>query len=125
MTLALLVLGVGAAVSAAQNATMEGQKQIMATIVADDFASELMSLKYTDLAMHNGDLQNVGQLKTFDGDKYPKSYNWLGRRVSVNLVSITNPSLMVTIVGQRIIVTAFDNKRDLATVELFVPEPPK
>lgn len=122
-TLAMLVLAVAAAVSSAQSSTMAGQKRIMATIVADDLVNELTSLKYKDLDPWDGVQQKVGALKTIDKGVYPKSYGWLGRRVSVTKESITEAGLAVTVVGKRIVVTAFDDRRDLASVEVFIPEP--
>ncbi len=122
-TLAALVLGVAAAVSAAQNATMAGQKRIMATIVADDLLSELRAEPYASLDTYNGFLQPVGLLRTLDGQDYPPSHRWLGRRAEVTLETITEPTLGVSVVGKRVRVVVFDAQRDLVTLEMFVPEP--
>jgi len=122
-TLAALVLGVAAAVSAAQSATMAGQKRIMAVMVADDLLSELRAEPYTTLDTYDGFEQPVGQLRTLDGQDYPASHRWLGRRAQVTLETITEPTLGVAVLGKRVRVTAFDAQRDLVTLEMFVPEP--
>jgi len=121
--LSIVVLAVGAAVSAAQQASLEGQKMILGSMAADDLLSELLTEDYASLPLWDGVVQYVGEMETFDGDPYPDTFWLVGRSVAVTDEQVEDPELEVTIQGRRIVVSAFDENRVLAVSEMFVAEP--
>lgn len=121
--LALTVLAIGAAMSAAQMISLEGRKAVLGSMVCGDYMSELMTLAYDDIEARNGEITPVGQLTTIDGVAYPESYWALGRGVSAQEELVTIEGLGVTVRGLRIEVTAFDDDRVVAIAEAFLPEP--
>ena len=52
--LAATVLAVGSAINASSQQSIEGQKQILAAMAADDLLAELSALPYADLINHHG-----------------------------------------------------------------------
>lgn len=122
--LGIIVLAVMSAVAASQKLAFEGQKQILAAMAADDLMAELTSLAYDDLRLRDGLVQPIGELQTIDGDAYPGLYWALGRSVEVQHTTLTHQETQASVRGVRIRVRAFDDRRDVVVVEMFVPEPP-
>lgn len=120
--LAAIVLAVGAAVSAAQMASFEGQKLILGTMAADDYLSELVTVSYASMNAHAG-VQPIGGMTTIDGVAYPNTYWAIGRAALVENTSIEEPGTGAVIHGKRLVVWTYDESRMLAIVETFVAEP--
>lgn len=123
VALAVIVLAVGSAVSAGRQQSREAEVTILATIAADDLMSELSTLPYADLSKHNGLSQSPGAMKTLTGAAYPATYAEIGRSVLVENSTVTEQTLGVIIVGKRVVVSAHDQNRILASLETFIPEP--
>lgn len=121
--LGIIVLAVGLAVSAAQKASIEGQKTVLGAMAADDLMSELRALEYAALPTYDGLVQNVGGIQTLAGEDYPETYWALGRSVIVEDTQYQEGGLGAKIDGRRIVVAAFDADRVLVELECFVPEP--
>jgi len=121
--LAIVVLAVGAAVSAAQDASLHGQRMLLASMAAEDLLSEISTTPYADLPTLDGLDQPPGQMQTLAGEAYPDTYWSVGRAVLVESASYTHPDLGVQVDGRRVLVTAYDAQRDLVTLETFIPEP--
>ncbi|RMH28473.1 MAG: prepilin-type N-terminal cleavage/methylation domain-containing protein [Planctomycetota bacterium] len=121
--LGVVVLAVGMAVSASQKASFEGDKAVLAAMAADDLMSELAAVPYANLPTYNGLTHPVGAMVTLGGQAYPDTYWALGRRVLVEDTRYTEPGLGVEIDGRRIVVTVFDDARDIVQIETFIPEP--
>jgi Tfp pilus assembly protein PilV len=123
VALAVIVLAVGSAVSAGRQQSREAEVTILATIAADDLMSELSTVAYADLPKHNGLAQAPGAMKTLTGIDYPTTYAEIGRSVLVENATVAEQSLGIIIVGKRVVVTAHDENRVLASLETFIPEP--
>lgn len=121
--LAITVLALGAAVSAAQMLSLESRKAVLGSMVCGDYMSELMTLSYDDIETRSGEITPVGELTTIDGVAYPETYWALGRGVNVQEELMTIDGLGVTVRGLAIEVTAFDEQRVVATAQAFLPEP--
>ena len=121
--LSLIVLAVGAAVSAGQQTTFEGKKAVLAAMAADDLLTELSSLSYAQLAVHNGLVQDMGAMASLQGRAYPMTYAPLGRSVEVRDVVIEESETGVRVRGKEIVVAVFDSRRTIVTLEAFIPEP--
>lgn len=123
VVLAITVLAVGSAVSAGRQQSIEGEKQILAAMAVQDLMSELRSVPYAQLSSYNGLSQPPGSMATLDGGAYPDAYWLVGRGAQVEDATATYAPLGVVIHGKKITVSANDDMRVLATVEMFVPEP--
>ncbi|MBL0922123.1 MAG: prepilin-type N-terminal cleavage/methylation domain-containing protein [Phycisphaerales bacterium] len=121
--LAVSVLALGMAVSAGQRASLDGRKTVLGAMAVDDLLAELSTLDYAALANYNGFQQEVGALAAIDGQDYPDAYWCVGRRAQVVQQDIEVPGINVKVRGMRVAVTAFDETRDLAAAEVFIPEP--
>lgn len=121
--LALTVLAIGAAISAAQMQALEGRKSVLAAMACSDYMSELMTLPYADIEARSGELTPVGQLDTLDGVAYPEPYWALGRSMTAEEELMEVPGLAVMVRGLSIEVQVFDDNRVVATAEAFLPEP--
>lgn len=122
--LAMIVLAVGAAVSSAQRTSLRGQEMILASMAAQDLLSELRAVPYDQLNRdYDGMDQPPGSMQTLDGEDYPEAYWSIGRAVLVQDEVYNDPNLDVRIQGRRVVVTAYTQERDIATVETFIPEP--
>lgn len=121
--LGVTVLAVISAVSAAQSVSWDGQKRILASIAADDLMIELITLPYEDVKSEDGRLEAVGEMESLDGAPYPDSFWAIGRSVTVEETVINEPGMDVAIKGLEVTITSFDEGADLATVEMFIPEP--
>jgi prepilin-type N-terminal cleavage/methylation domain-containing protein len=121
--LGVIVLAVMSAVAASQKLSFEGQKQMLGAMAADDLMAELATLPYEQLALRDGMTQAVGEIQTIDGQAYPGLYWSLGRRVLVEPHKIEHEETGIVVQGRRVIVTAFDDRRDVAAVETFIVEP--
>jgi len=121
--LAIVVLAVGAAVTAAQRTTMHGRNAVLAAMAADDLLSEIAGLEYVGLDSYNGFVQPLGDLATLTGRDYPREYTGLGRSVVVETITVSEPDTGVVVLGKRVAVACFDQFRVLAEFETFVPEP--
>lgn len=123
VVLAITVLAVGSAISAGRQQSIEGEKQILAAMAAQDLMSELRSVPYASLSNYNGLNQAPGAMATLDGRAYPDTYWLVGRAAVVENATVTYAPLGVVVHGKRIEVSVRDEARVLATVETFVPEP--
>lgn len=123
VTLAVIVLAVGSAVSAGRQSSLEAERTILSTIAADDLLSELSTVDYADLDKHGGLDQAPGEMATLDGAPYPSTFAEIGRSALIDTTTITDPDLGVIIVGKRIVASAHDGSRVLASFETFIPEP--
>ena len=123
VVLGMTVLAVCSAVAAGQKTSIEGQKLILGAMVSGDLLSELSSLPYDQLDKLDGTTQGVGAMRTLDGVAYPQTYWMVGRRLSVQEQIVSYPDIGVSIRGVRLVVTAFDDERDLLSVERFIAEP--
>lgn len=119
----VIVIAVISSVSTAQKLAFEGQKLILASMAADDLMLELVTLPYDELKLKNNLTQSPGSMASLDGQVYPGTFWAIGRTVSVQDETITEPALGVMIKGVRVTVTASDEFRSLATLETFVAEP--
>lgn len=120
--LAMSVVALSAAISAGQQASFESQKAVLAAMTADDLLSEVTAVDYSSLPDLNGRTEPVGEMETLAGAGYPILYWALGRRIAVEDTKIVNQGAGVIVAGRMVSVTVFDESRDVATVELFVPE---
>lgn len=121
--LAIVVLAVGASVTAAQRTTMMGRDAVLAAMAADDLLSELVGVDYIGLDAYDGLVQPVGGMQTLQGEDYPRDYTGLGRSIIVQEITVTEPEIGVVVLGKRLVVACFDNSRVIAELETFVPEP--
>lgn len=121
--LGVIVLAVMSAVAASQKLSFEGQKQILGAMAADDLMAEIATLPYEQLLLRDGMSQSVGQAQTLDGQAYPGLYWSLGRRVKVEEQKIEHKETGIVVRGRRVVVTAFDDRRDVARIETFIAEP--
>lgn len=121
--LSLIVLAVGAAVTAGQQASYEARNAVLAAMAGDDLLSDLASQPYGDLEDYHLFEQPIGSITTLAGRPYPASYGALGRSVVIEEVVLEEPETRARIRGRRIVVNVFDARRIVSTVETFVPEP--
>lgn len=121
--LSVSMLALGVAVSAGQRASIDSQKAVLGAMAVDDMLAELETVPYEDLAGYHGYSQAVGAIESIDGDPYPASFWCVGRRVAAVQQDIEVPSLGVKVRGTTVIATAFDETRDVAVAEVFIPEP--
>jgi prepilin-type N-terminal cleavage/methylation domain-containing protein len=118
------VLAVGSAISASSQQSIEGQKQILAAMAADDLLAEMCSLPYAELVLHHGLDQGIGVMETLDGlNPYPDTYWLVGRTMSVVETDMTTGDLGVKVRGMLITVSAYDENRTLSQIQAFVAEP--
>ena len=118
------VLAVGSAISASSQQSIEGQKQILAAMAADDLLAELGALPYAELSSKHGLDQPIGKMETLEAVAYPDTYWLVGRTVSVVETDITvGGDLDVKVRGMMITVSAYDENRTLSSIQTFVPEP--
>ncbi|HBS28985.1 MAG TPA: hypothetical protein DEB06_05945 [Phycisphaerales bacterium] len=121
--LGVVVLAVLSSVSTAHTMSFEGQKRVLAAMAADDLLLELSTLEYADLAARDGFEQPVGEMATLDGEAYPETFWSIGRSVSVEAQSVSEPALGVTVTGVLVTVTASDERGPLVSLAAFIPEP--
>lgn len=121
--LALTVLAIGSAISASQMQSLEGRKAVLGSMICSDYMSELLTLSYADIEARSGETLAVGAMTSLDGVAYPDSYWPLGRSMTAEEELFEIVELGVTVRGLRIEVLTFDNKRVVASVESFLPEP--
>ncbi len=124
--LSLSVLALTQAVSAGQMQSQESQKQVLATMAAQDALSEISSLPYASIAPLNGTSEAVGKMRARDGAAYPSTYWTLGRRfaaVAATTTVSTGPGQTVVISGTQVTVTVSDGVRDVLSLSVFIAEP--
>lgn len=121
--MSMVVLAVASGITTAQQVSYEGQKRILASMVADDLMLELSTVPYLLLQDYNGVAEDVGALESLDGQRYPTTFRALGRRTTVIPATYDEPTLGVTIRGLNIDVTVYDAFVDLLTIRTFVAEP--
>lgn len=121
--LSLIVLAVGAAVTAGQHTTFEGKKAVLAAMAADDLLTELHALGYGGVDAHDGMVQAVGAMASLQGRAYPPTYGPLGREAEVDVVIVEEPETGVLVRGKRLVVRVFDVRRTVVELESFLPEP--
>lgn len=117
------VLAVGSAISASSQQSIEGQKQILAAMAADDLLAELSALPYAELIAHHGRDQEVGLIQTLGQTPYPDTYWLIGRQVSVVETMMSTGALGVDVLGMLVTVSAYDENRTLSQIQVFIPEP--
>lgn len=117
------VLAVGSAISASSQQSIEGQKQILAAMAADDLLAELSATPYASLISYNGMDQAIGEMQTLDLTPYPDTYWLIGRTVSVVETDITTGDLGVKVRGMLVTVSAYDDNRTLSEIQAFFAEP--
>ena len=120
--LGIIVLAVFAAVTSSQRISFEGQKRLLAAMAADDLMIELSTLPYHELRLRDGLSQAPGAMQTLDGAPYTDAFWAVGRRAAVTETTI-DAGMDVRVRGLRVVVTVEDDSAELATVEMFVPEP--
>lgn len=121
--LAVSVLAMGMAVSAGQKASLDGQKAVLGAMAVDDLLAELNTVDYAALTTFHEFEQPVGEITAIDGAEYPASFWSIGRRAEIVEQEVNVEALGVKVRGMRIVVTAFDETRDVAAAEVFIPEP--
>ncbi len=121
LTISMMALGV--AVGAGQRSSLDGRKAVLGAMAVDDLLAELSSVDYASLAGYDSFTQAVGEIQAIDGEDYPASFWCVGRRASAKQQEIDVPSLGVKVRGMRVVATAFDETRDVAVAEVFIPEP--
>lgn len=121
--LSLIVLAVGAAVTAGQQASFDARNAVLAAMAGDDLLADLSAVDYGDLSDFDEFEQPLGAIATLGGRAYPISYSALGRSVLVDELILEEPETGARIRGKRIVVNVFDTRRIVATVETFRPEP--
>ena len=121
--LGMLGLALASAMSTAQKLSFEGQQRLLASIAADDMLSELSTIEYASLDTYDGRSEPTGLMTTLDGAAYPDSFWSIGRNVTVAPETIYEETLEISIDGKMITVTTTDGEADLASYQLFVPEP--
>ena len=85
--------------------------------------ADLSAIEYAQLGAYDEFTQPVGGIATLAGRPYPNSYDALGRSVTVDEVVLEEPETGARVKGRRIVVTVFDSRRVVASVETFRPEP--
>lgn len=120
--LGLIMLAVATAVASAQQMAFESQKRLLASLAADDLLSEISTLPYDDLSALHNRTDEIGSMRTLDGDAYPGSFWALGRRVSVTETTMEDIDLGISVPGRLVSVWCFDAFADLAHYQVFVPE---
>ncbi|GAB4552699.1 MAG: hypothetical protein Tsb0013_15050 [Phycisphaerales bacterium] len=123
VVLGLIMLAVATAIGTAQQMAFESQKRLLASIAADDLLSEVSTLHYDDLPALNGRRSAIGAMRTLDNELYPDAFWPLGRRVAVVSETVTDPGSGASIDGLMVTVACHDAFADLATYQLFVPDP--
>jgi prepilin-type N-terminal cleavage/methylation domain-containing protein len=121
--LSLIVLAVGAAVTAGQQASFDARNSVLGAMAGDDLLADLSAIDYAHLGEYDEFTQPVGAIATLAGRPYPHSYDALGRSVTVNELILEEPETGARVKGRRIVVNVFDARRVVATVETFRPEP--
>jgi len=121
--LAITVLAIGSSISAAQMSSFEGRKAVQGSMVASDYMAELMTLEYAEIEARSGEVTPVGELSTLDGVDYPETYWPLGRSMTAQEELMVLGDFGVSVRGLRIEVLVFDERRVVASVETFLPEP--
>ncbi|MFG0275074.1 MAG: prepilin-type N-terminal cleavage/methylation domain-containing protein [Phycisphaerales bacterium] len=121
--LSLIVLAVGAAVTAGQQASFDARNAVLAAMAGDDLLADLAAVDYAALSDYDEFSQPLGAIATLGGRAYPVSYGALGRSVLVEEVILEEPETSARIRGKRIVVNVFDAQRVVVTVETFRPEP--
>ena len=121
--LSLIVLAVGAAVTAGQHTTFEGKKAVLAAMAADDLMTELHALGYAGVDAHDGLAQAVGSMASLQGRAYPATYAPLGREAEVDEVIVEEPDTGVVVRGKRLVVRVYDTRRTIVELESFMSEP--
>jgi len=121
--LALTVLAIGAAISAAQMNSLEGRKAVLGAMAAGDYMAEVMTLPYGEIEALDGDMIPVGTLTTLDGVAYPEEYWGLGRGITAQEELMRVDDLGVTVRGLNIEIVIFDEMRVVANAHAFLPEP--
>ncbi|MFG0256342.1 MAG: hypothetical protein ACF8GE_00390 [Phycisphaerales bacterium JB043] len=122
--LALVVLAVGAAVSAGQSSTVHGTSTILASMVADDLMNELVALPYDQLDTYDNFTQPAGSLASLKGTPYPVAYSAIGRSTEVFEHIVQDAETGARIRGTTIRITVTADQRTAIVVETFVAEPP-
>ena len=117
------VLAVGSAISASSQQSIEGQKQILAAMAADDLLSELSAIPYGELKTYDGLDQGIGLMQTLGLTPYPDTYWLIGRAVSVVETDIATGDLGVVVRGMLVTVSVYDENRTLSQIQTFIPEP--
>lgn len=122
--LAATVLAVASAISASSQQSVEGQKQILAAMAADDLLAELSATPYAQLIAYDGLDQGIGQIETLGLTPYPDTYWLIGRTVSVvETMMSTGGGLGVDVRGMLVTVLVYDENRTLSQIQVFIPEP--
>lgn len=121
--MSMVVLAVASGITTAQQVSYEGQKRILASMVAEDLMLELSTVPYLLMQDYNGLNQEVGALASLDGQAYPSTFRALGRYATVVPVTYDEPTLGVTIRGLNISVTVRDAFVDILTIQTFIAEP--
>ena len=85
--MSMVVLAVASGITTAQQVSYEGQKRILASMVADDLMLELSTVPYLFMQDYNGLSQSLGEMESLDGQVYPKTFRALGRQ-SFRLVGL-------------------------------------
>lgn len=121
--LSMSVLALSSAIAAGQKSSIEGQKALLGAMAISDLMSEVAAVPYADLGSLDGRSEAPGAMRTLDNASYPGPFWMIGRAVSVTDEFVTEPGLQVTIKGKKVVVTATDGSRDVASAETFFPEP--
>ena len=121
--LAATVLAVASAINASSQQSIEGQKQILAAMAADDLLAELSAVPYAQLSTHDGLDQGIGLMETLTSFPYPDTYWLIGRSVIVTETMMSTGALGVDVRGMLITVSAYDENRTLSQIQTFIPEP--
>lgn len=124
VVLALVVLAVGAAVSAGQVSTLKGTSTILASMAADDLMNELASLPYDQLVSYDGFTQQAGAITSLQGTPYPQSYYSISRSAEVFVQIIQDAETGARVRGTTIRVVAAADAQSIITIETFIAEPP-
>jgi Tfp pilus assembly protein PilV len=123
VVLAISVMAVISAITAAQQTSFDGQKRVLAAIAANDYMIELATLPYNQLVFEDNTFHAIGTMTTIDGTDYPNAFWPLSRSVTVTDTIIEDEVFLTQIQGLQLVVTCDDQFHEYARIELFVPDP--
>lgn len=119
-----VVLAVTGAVLAGQQHALDARLRIGGTIAAEDLMGRIALAEYDDLAGWNGLDEAPGTMTDPLGRDYPRSFDPIGRSVTVTTMLDTLGDTGVVVEGRLVRVTAYAGPMTLVELERFVTAPP-
>lgn len=122
--LSISVSSITTAIVAGQQLSTEAREKVVASVAAESLMAQLTQEPWETLITWHGYTEEVGTITDPNEKSIGGDWNVIGRVVSVVDSEVEIDSLKVLIAGRTITVASFNkNKRILATVERFIPEP--